>query len=359
MKMGIIGLPESGKSTVFGIVSGEIGAGAVVRPDKPRLATVKVPDKRVEWLTKHYNPKKTVLTDIELVDFAPIRLSAKSTGATFPPQFLATLRTMDGILVTLRQFEDDNIYHSEKTVDPVRDAEIIDMEFTLADLAVVETKVEKLTKNVARGMKEDAKELALLERVKAHLEDEKPLRSLELSEEELDDLRGFAFLSLKPVLLLLNLDEAQFSEVDKHVDALKEVANGRLVLPLCACIEEEISKLDAEDQAEFLKELKLSEPARDRLIRKCFELMGFIVFFTVGEDEVRAWTLREGQRAVKAAGRIHSDLERGFIRAEVFAYDDLKRLGDVSTVKSEGLWRLEGKEYIVLDGDIIAVRHNS
>jgi len=355
--MGVIGLPSCGKSSVFGILSGETGAGALTSPDKPRVATVKVPDPRVDWLTDYYQPRKTVYTDVEFVDFAAIR-SSKKPGETFSPQFLATLRTMDGLQLTTRAFEDEAVFHPEDTVDPARDVTIIDAEFILADLAVVESKADRLRKNVQRGLKDDAKELELLERIQAHLEAERPVRTFDLKADEEQILRGFAFLTAKPTVILLNLDEGQFAAAAEHVARLVEVAAGRPCLPLSARIEEEIAQLAPEDQQVFLADLGLDEPARARLIRQCFELLGLIGFFTVGEDEVRAWTLRSGQPAVKAAGRIHSDLEKGFIRAEVFAYEDLRRLGDVPTIKKEGLWRLEGKEYVVRDGDVLCIRHN-
>ena len=357
MKMGIIGLPSSGKSTIFGILSGEMGAGAVTSHDKPRISTVKVPDDRVDWLSAYYKPQKTTFSDVEFVDFAAIR-SSKRPGETFSPQFLATLRTMEGILMTVRLFDDEAVYHPDGSIDALRDISFIDAEFLLADLAVIEAKVDRLAKNVKRGLKDDQKELELLERVKSHLEAEQPMRTFKMTEQEEAALRGYAFLSGKPTVILLNLDEEQFQKADEYAEKVKEIAANRPVLPLSAQIEEEIAQLDREDQLAFLSDLGQTEPARDRLIKQCFELLGLIVFFTVGEDEVRAWTLRNGLPAVKAAGCIHSDLEKGFIRAEVFAFEDLKRLKDVPTVKKEGLWRLEGKEYVVRDGDVICIRHN-
>ena len=316
VKMGIIGLPSSGKSTIFGILSGETGAGALTSPDKPRISTVKVPDDRVDWLSGYYKPAKTTYSDVEFVDFAAIR-SSKRPGETFSPQFLATLRTMDGLLLTARVFEDESVYHADGSVDALRDISFIDAEFLLADLAVVEAKVDRLSKNVRRGLKDDQKELELLERVKAHLEAEKPMRIFEMTEQEASALRGYAFLSGKPTVILLNVDEDQFGNTQEHTAIVAEIAGKRPTLPLSAQIEEEIAQLDREDQLAFLSDLGLEAPARDRLIQQCFELLGLIVFFTVGEDEVRAWTLRNGLPAVKAAGCIHSDLEKGFIRAEV------------------------------------------
>lgn len=357
MKMGILGLPSSGKSTVFGILSGEDAAGAVTRPDKPRVAMVKVPDPRIDWLSALYKPKKTIYTDVEFVDFAAIRAGG-SPGEAFPPAFLSILRTMDGLLMTVRLFEDENVFHPEGSLDAARDVALMDTEFILADLQVAESRLDRLTKNVARGLKDDAKEQALMERVKTHLENEAPLSTLELKPDELALLRNYSFLTLKPAVILLNLDDAGFRRAADEVAKLADVARGRPVLPLSAVMEEEISRLDPDDQKVFLEDLGLTEPARARLIRQCHDLLGLICFFTVGEDEVRAWTLRRGEPAVKAAGRIHSDLERGFIRAEIFGYEDLHRLGDVPTVKKEGLWRLEGKEYVVRDGDIVCIRHN-
>ena len=358
MKIGILGLPSSGTSTMFSIVAGQEASVGTARPDKPRVATVKVPDERIDWLSAHYRPKKTTYTDVEFVDFAGVRTGA-TPGQAFSPAFLNVLRTMDGLLMTIRMFHDESVFHPEGSIDAARDVAMIDTEFMLADLQVAESRRDRLRKNVARGLKDDARELELLERVVAQLEDGNPLSSLSLGAEDEACLRGYSFLTLKPVVILLNVDENGFSRADELASNLASVARERSIVSLCASVEQEIAQLDPDDQLEFLQDVGLSEPARTRLIRVCFELLGLICFFTVGDDEVRGWTLRRGSTALKAAGRIHSDLERGFIRAEVFAYQDLRRLGDLPNVKKEGLWRLEGKEYVVRDGDVLCIRFNA
>jgi len=357
MRMGLVGLSGSGTSTVFSIVALNAGSSAPARPDKPRVACVKVPDPRVDWLAEYYKPEKTTYADVEFIDFAGIRTGV-SGGQAFSSAFLGTLRTMDGLLLTLRDFEDPSVFHPLERIDPVADLSFIYSEFLLADLQLVEDKLSRLEKNVRRGMKQDQDELDLMASLKAHLESERPMREMELSEDTLARIKGFAFLTLKPMAVLLNLDEERFAKRDDVLARLQVVAKERPLLALSACIEEEIGQLDPVEQKEFLSDLGLTEPARSRLIKQCFDVQGYITFFTVGEDEVKAWTLRRGQTSVRAASRIHTDLERGYIRAEVFSYDDLRRLGNVPTVKKEGLWRLEGKEYVVCDGDILCIRAN-
>lgn len=356
MRIGILGLASCGKSTVFDILVGE-GASTSTDSTGSRLGSTKVPDRRIDELSARYKPKKTIYAQIDLVDFAAVR-KGKRPGETFNAQFLGTLRTMDALLVVTRSFRDEEVYHPENRVDGAADAASILTEFVLADMAVAENRAEKLRKNVERGVKDDKPELDLLERLLVELGEGRCLRDVDVAPEEEEFMRGYAFLSRKPTLFVVNQDEEQFAVRDEAIAPVREAVAGCAVFPICAAIEKEIAALDPEDRDVFLSDLGLEEPARDRLIQACFRLQGLISFFTVGEDEVRAWTLREGKTAVDAAGRIHTDLARCFIRAEVFTYDDLIAAGSEAELKKLGQWRLEAKTYPVKDGDIVHIRAN-
>ncbi len=355
MKAGILGLQGSGKSTVFDILVG----GSDARPrdgGAMRQGVCVVPDERVDRLAAHYRPRKVTHARLELVDLGAVPASTRGGGVSFPPDFLAQVRTLDALLVVIRMFEDESVYHPLLDVDPARDYAIVRDELLLSDLQVVEKRIERLSRNVARGLKEEKAELELFERLKEALEQGRPLRELELEERELRALKGYAFLTLKPWLCILNMDEDAFRRRDELVGGVgAEVP----VLPICAAIEREIAELDEDDAALFMEDLGLREKARDRIVRATYELLGLISFFTVGEDEVKAWTLRRGSTALAAAAAIHSDLARGFIRAEVFSYDDFVSSPDVQELRKRGLWRLEGKEYVVRDGDVVHVRFNA
>ncbi|MBI3893852.1 MAG: redox-regulated ATPase YchF [Candidatus Wallbacteria bacterium] len=360
MKIGIIGLPQSGKSVTFDLLGGPNASRAAEEPGKGRTGVIKVPDARIDLLSKLFNPKKTTYSDIEFVDFAAIQKSAGGSGG-FSSKMLSEIKTVDGLLQVVRCFRDENVYHVEKTVDPVRDYKLLVGEFHLADMILVEQRLEKVRASVAKGLKKDARELALLEKLKTTLDAELPASAVEVSAEDDALLRSFAMLTAKPMVTVLNLDERQLRDSQEEMQKRFAQELGAVkAIRLSARIEGEIAALDtAEERAAFLEDLGMTEPARARLIRTCYEMLDYISFFTVGEDEVRAWTIRKGTNAQKAAGKIHSDLEKGFIRAEVVTYEDLARLeGSYAAAKKEGVQRLEGKEYVVGDGDVMNIRFN-
>ncbi len=348
MKIGIIGLEQSGKTTVFNALTGadkEVGSFGKIEAN---LAVVKVPDERIDWLTDLYKPKKTVYADIEFVDI-PGGINDSSD-----PKVIAAAREVEALTFVIRAFDNPNVIHSLGDNDPSRDFEQIKVGLILADMAIAEKRIERLSKSVSKGiaLPEEKIELDALEKVMKKLENELPASEAELTAQEEKTIRSFQFLTLKPYLTLLNVsdDALQSKEVAKYI---KEIPNS---MPMCANIEMEIRQLEEGDREVFLEELGIKELSLNTFIRGAYDTLGLIAFFTVGEDEVRAWTINKGTPAVTAAGKIHSDLERGFIRAEVFSYDDLKGAGSEREVKTAGKFRLEGKEYIVQDGDIISVK---
>ncbi|MBI4867481.1 MAG: redox-regulated ATPase YchF [Candidatus Wallbacteria bacterium] len=360
MKIGIIGLPQSGKSTCFDLLQGPGASRAAEEPGKGRIGVIKVPDARIDRLSKLFNPKKTTFSDIEFVDFAAIQRAA-SGGSAFSSRMLSEIKTVDGLLQVVRCFADDNVYHVEESIDPTRDFKLLTGELHLADLIQVEQRLEKLGTSAAKGQKKDAREQALLEKIKAALDAEQPASSVELAPDDEPLMRSAAMLTAKPLVTVLNLDEGQLRDkADPMLSRFSSQLPDVPAIRLCARIESEIAALDTEEERQaFLEDLGMTEPARTRLIRTCYEMLQYISFFTVGEDEVRAWTIRKGMNAQRSAGKIHSDLEKGFIRAEVISYDDLSRLeGSYAAAKKEGVMRLEGKEYIVQDGDVLNIRFN-
>lgn len=358
MQLGILGLAKAGKTTLFNtLTASSQDTGKFASSKKTHLATAKVPDPRLEKLRDLYEPKRYVPATVDYIDIPGIQKGEGSQSLD-----LAQLRTVDALVHVVRAFEDQELLHPDGSVDPQRDIETIDLELILADLEVVERRLTRLNKSAKGGLSpEEEKEHQLLSQVVLpSLEAEKPLREIELSEEDEKRLRGFQLLSAKPILLVINVAEDQLdhdpvessrSEADTEPRASRQVI-------VSAPIEEEISRLSAEEQREFLDDLGLEEPSLNRVLRASFELLGLIAFFTVGEDEVRAWTIRRGTRARKAAGTIHSDLERGFIRAEVISWEDLLRLGSLATARDQGLLRLEGKDYLMQDGDVAHIRFN-
>lgn len=350
MRLGIIGLPQSGKTTLFNaLTSGDMPTGMVTGKIEVHTAVVDVPDARVDTLSAMFNPKKTIYAKVTYADIAGLDGSAGKSGIS--GNLLNQLAQMDGFIHVVRCFEDENIPHQAGSIDPERDIATMEGEFILNDLVTTERKLERLNDEKRKGGKDKTlieREIALFERLHAALSEEKPLRELELNAEEAKTLSGFGMLTLKPMLTVLTLSEGQPAP---QIDHEPQVAlQGRL--------EMDIAQLPPEDAAIFLAEYDITEPSLNRMIGLSYDLLGLQSFFTVGPDEVRAWTVRRGALAPEAAGVIHSDLEKGFIRAEVVSYADLVELGGLTEAKGKGKLRLEGKEYVVQDGDVLNIRFN-
>jgi len=358
MEVGIIGLPVSGKTTLFSTLSGQsaepaFGGGKV----EVHRGVVKVPDGRLDRLTEIFNPRKKVPATIEYIEVGGMDSEA-SASKGFDPQFLHVLKNTAAICVVIRAFENEFHPHPAGSINITRDIQIIETEFLLSDLSIVENRIERLEKQVKKAKEEESlRELALLKKCHQHLETEKALREMEFSEEEALMIRGFQFLSAKPLILVINIGENDIARETEITSQIPEKPNVK-VIALCAKVEQEISQLAEEDRALFLEELGITEPALNKLIRTSFDLLGLISFFTVGDDECRAWTIKKNLTAPKAAGAIHSDFERGFIRAEVVHYNDFINMKSMAKCREHGLLRLEGKNYIVKDGDILNIRFN-
>jgi ribosome-binding ATPase len=357
MKTGIIGLPSVGKSTLFQLLTGSAAPAPGGRPEA-RLGVARVPDPRVDALAAIYQPKKKTWATVEYADVPGV---SKGEGSALVD--LPALRNVDAFVHVVRAFESEVVPHPDGSVDPLRDARMLELELILADLGAVERRLERLDANIKKANKaEDVAERAIFLKMKECLEGERPLRELELSEEERRRLRSYSFLSEKPVLLVVNLGEDRIREAAAFLETsgLRGFAS-RPHLGLCpvaAPIEAEMADLSSEDAKAFGEDLGLHEPGLDRVIRTSYTLLGLISFLTAGEDECRAWTIRRGTRAQAAAGAIHSDIERGFIRAEVVAFSDLVAAGSLAACREKGTLRLEGKDYEVRDGDVINFRFN-
>jgi len=360
MQIGIVGLPYSGKSTLFEtLLARKTDEIAGKFRSEAEHGIIEVPDERLDKISETLETQKTVHTTIEYIKVSGLEKEGhKGTG--LPGQFLANLKLVELILVMIRNFENEFYPHPMGDIDPKRDINYINSEFLLNDLSIVENRMGKLEKIIMKTQSErDKRELEVLKKCQGILEEERPIRELDLIESEEIVIRGFQFLSAKPVLFVLNIAESDIDKSDELIEQLKPCLGKKCsITALSAEIEKEISQLDTADAEAFLTDLHISEPATHKLIHRSYDLLGLISFFTGSEKECRAWTIRSGYTAQKAAGTIHTDMEKGFIRAEVVPYDVLLDLGSFQACKEKGLLRLEGKEYIVKNGDVLAIRFN-
>ncbi len=362
MKIGIVGLPNVGKSTMFNSIT-KAGAECANYPFctiEPNVGVVPVPDERLDELTKMYQPQKTTHAVIEFVDIAGL-VKGASKGEGLGNKFLSHIRETDSICEVVRCFDDSNVVHVDGSVDPIRDIETINLELIFADIETVNKRLEKARKNL-KADKKFQQEIDLLEKIKENLENGISARAIDFNEEEQILVKDMFLLTTKPILYIANISEEQLenAENDEMVLKVKEYAAKEKaeVIPLCVKIEEELSGLEDADKKEMLEALGLEESGLDKVIKKSYDLLGLMSFLTAGEPEVRAWTIQKGTKAPQAAGKIHSDIERGFIKAEIVSYSDLMKVGSMVNAKEKGLVRSEGKEYIMQDGDIVLFKFN-
>ncbi|MHB9942280.1 redox-regulated ATPase YchF [Clostridium sporogenes] len=364
MKLGIVGLPNVGKSTLFNAIT-KAGAESANYPFctiEPNVGVVSVPDKRLDVLEKMYNSKKKVPTAIEFYDIAGL-VKGASKGEGLGNKFLSHIREVEAIVHVVRCFEDSNIVHVDGSVDPIRDIETISLELIFSDIELMQRRIEKNSKLAKSGNKEAKAEEDLMKRIVVHLEEGKPVRTLELEEDEEKLVKGYFLLTSKPVLYAANVSEDDLMSGNPENEFVKKVkdfakAENSEVITLCARLEEELSTLEDDEKTEMLSEYGLEESGLDKLVQSSYKLLGLISFLTAGQVEVRAWTIVKGTKAPKAAGKIHTDIEKGFIRAEVISYNKLIECGSEAHAKEKGFFRLEGKEYVMQDGDIVNFRFN-
>lgn len=364
MKLGIVGLPNVGKSTLFNAIT-KAGAESANYPFctiEPNVGVVSVPDTRLDTLQKMYNSKKKVYAMVEFYDIAGL-VKGASKGEGLGNKFLSHIREVESIVHVVRCFQDDNIVHVEGSVDPIRDIETINLELIFADLEMLERRIEKTTKTARSGSKDAKAELEIMEKIKIHLEGNNPVRTLEFTEEEEVIVKNLFLITSKPILYVTNVSEDDLISGNTDNDLVKLVkeyakAENSEVITICAKIEEELSSLTDEERDELLSEYGLTEPGLNKLIRSSYSLLGLMSFLTAGKEEIRAWTITIGTKAPKAASKIHTDIERGFIRAEVISFDKLVECGSESVAKEKGVYRLEGKDYIMQNGDIVNFRFN-
>lgn len=362
LKAGIVGLPNVGKSTLFNALTSAkaLAANYPFATKEPNLGIITVPDPRLDKLEELVKPQRVLPTTVEILDIAGL-IKGASKGEGLGNQFLANIREVDAIVHVVRCFEDDNVIHVDGSVNPVRDKEIIDLELIFKDIETLEKRVDKLRRSAKTGDKDAARDLDLIERLLKHLESEKPARSLELQDIEKPFFEELFLLTGKPILYVCNVDEASLVTGNQHTEAFKKAiaAENAEIILISAQIESEIAELETkEERIEFVQAMGLEEAGVNKVIRACYNLLNLITYFTAGEKEVRAWTIHKGDKAPQAAGVIHTDFEKGFIRAEVIKYEDFVKYGSEAAVKEAGKLGVEGKEYVVGDGDVMHFRFN-